>query len=193
MKYYVILLVNCLLIYCIILFFADHKFMPQGLAPKIRNLVLVCLFFTICYNLVSIYVLKRTAPETALVYKTAAAVKNAVDNFGAYIKPFKKELIVYSLIAAGLIVVSLLFVGIPGAFLLQIPVRLGICNPITGDSAWPAAILLSILWPLCLPAGIFLKNWLMVNNYTSISSVAPLLTTVTGIPLLTTLVYAISK
>ena len=193
MKYYVILLVNCLLVYCIILFFADHKFIPEGIAAKIRNLVLVCLFFTICYNLVSIYVLKKNAPETGLVNRTASGVKNSAGNFIAYIKPFKKELIVYSLVAAGIIVISLVFVGIPRAFLLQVPVKLGISKPITGDSAWPAAILLSILWPLCLPAGVFIKNWLMVNNYTSVSSIAPLLTTVIGIPLMTALVYAVSK
>ncbi|MFT3934790.1 MAG: hypothetical protein QM726_14290 [Chitinophagaceae bacterium] len=193
MKYYLFLLVNCVILLFIALFFADNRLIPESNAARIRNVILLLLFITVSYNLVTIYVLKRAAPETGLVYSVVAGIKAGITGFGSYIQPFKKELIVYSFIAGGLILIGIVLMGMPGGLLLNIPVKLGISKAITGDALWPAALLLSVLWPLCLPAGVFLKNWMASHGYVSLSIAGPALALLIGIPILTTMVYAISK
>jgi|GEM_PF-2595942 len=193
MKYILLLLAKALVLLFIVLFFADHAFLPPGTLAKTRNLLLLLLFMGIGYNMVSIYITKQHAPESGLLYKTVSGVRSTAGHFSQYIQPFQKELIVYSLIAAGLAIAGALLAGIPGFLLLEIPVKLGICRQISGDGAWPAALLMSLLWPLCLPAGVFLKHWLNSHGYPLFTFAGPLLAVVTGVPVLVLLVYAVSK
>lgn len=193
MKYYIILAVNCLVVTYLVSFLIDHSFIPAGTVPKIRNIVFVLLLLTVSYNLVTIYVLKRNTPESGLVYKTGAGARKNIVQFRQFIQPFQKELLIYTLVAAGLAIAGLLLVGIPGQLLLDLPAKSGMVNGISGDNKWPAAILLSVLWPLCLPGGVLLKNHLLQHGFVSLSNATVMFTLLLGIPFFTGLVYALFK
>lgn len=193
MKYYTILGLNCLLLVYLISFLIDHSFLSGGIVPKIRNLVFVLLLITVCYNLITIYVLKRNSPESGLVYKSAGIFQNKIAGFRQFIQPYQKELLSYTIIAAGLSAAGLLLVGIPGQLLLDLAAKTGLVSPVKGDNKWPAAILLSVLWPICLPGGLLLKNYLLQQGYPSKSSNSLVLSLLLGIPFMTGLVYALFK
>jgi hypothetical protein len=191
MKYYIILGVNCLLLVYLISFLIDHSFLPNGIVPKIRNIIFILLLITVSYNLVTIYVLKKNTQENGLVYASAGIIQKNVAGFRQFIQPFQKELLVYTLIAVGLAAAGLLLVGIPGQLLLDLPAKTGLVSTIKGDNKWPAAILLSVLWPLCLPGGILVKNYLLQHGYHPVSSITVVISLLLGIPFMTGLVYAL--
>src|SRR5689334_9632394 len=83
----------------------------------------------------------------------------------AFIQPFQKELLVWTLVALGISVLSVLLMGLPGALLLEIPIRLRLCRPIKGDNAWPAALVVSVLWPIGIPVGVLVKHYLLQTAY----------------------------
>lgn len=54
---------------------------------------------------------------------------------------------------------SFLLMGLPGALLAALYDLLGLAKGVTqGDKLWPAAIMISLLWPLGIPLGLLLQQ-----------------------------------
>ena len=153
------------------MFLADHQLWPETTDAKIKNVILVLVTSFVLYNVVNIYILKKAKPESGLIYKIASKTKNAFSKAYAYIKPFQKELITSFIIAGVLISVSFILVGLPGALLLQIPVKLGIFKPIAGENAWPAALFVCFFSPLLMPLCVVIKHSLIRYGYITYSGI----------------------
>jgi hypothetical protein len=104
-------------------------------------------------------------------------------------KPFTKSLLVASVVAGVLMFVGLLLLGIPGAILLEIPTWLGVAKGIEGDGAWPAAILVTLVWPMFIPLGVIARHLLSTRGFTTLAKVALWGTIVGGTVLVVTLVH----
>lgn len=150
-----------------VLFFIDHQIWPENNGAKIRNIILLTLSVYLAYNLISIYLLKNTNEETALAYRIAATGKLLFTKAADHIRPFQKELLLWTLVAIGFSIIGLLLLGLPGALFLEIPVKLGICKRIQNDNAWPAFIFLSVIWPIFLPAAVLTKYYLIGRGYSA--------------------------
>ena len=88
--------------------------------------------------------------------------------------------------------IGLLLLGIPGAILLEIPKWLGLAQGIEGDGAWPAAILVSLMWPLFIPLGVIARHLLSTRGSMTLAKVSLWGTIVAGIVLVVTLVHVFS-
>lgn len=154
------------------MFLVDNQLWPEPTVAKIKNIILVLVTFFIMYNVVNIYILKKAKPESGLIYKVAHKTNVGFLKAHTFIKPFQKELITSFIIAGVLIVISFILLGLPGALLLQIPVKFGIFKPITGDNAWPAALFLSFFYPLLLPLCVLIKHSLIRYGYITYSGIS---------------------
>ena len=95
------------------------------------------------------------------------------------------------MIAAGLTVLGLVLLGIPGAILLEMPTWLGLAEGIEGDAAWPAAILVSLMWPMFIPLGVIAKHQLSTRGSRTLSTLSLWGTIVAGIVLVVTLAHLV--
>lgn len=172
-----------------IMFFVDHRFWPEEAGQKIFNIVLILFTLYLSYDAARIYLLKKEKEENAFVYKVASTGKKIYLNTVEHIRPFHKEFLTWLAIAGGIIVVSFVLLGMPGALLLEIPPLLKLAKPISGDSAWPAALLLSMLWPLLLPAGVLVKHALIRNGHSSFALAGWIGVVIGGVILLITIIY----
>jgi hypothetical protein len=84
----------------------------------------------------------------------------------------RRKVVVASITAACLMGLGLLLLGLPGAILLELPSWLGLTGSIEGDAAWPAAILVSIVWPVFIPLGVIAKHRLASRGAGTLSHVA---------------------
>lgn len=165
MKFILVLLANCLFILYTIFYLTDHPITRASVMGKVKQFLLVGLSLYILYNLLFIYLLKREKEESGLIYKFIAFAEKSAHATATFIQPIQKELIVGSLLALVFIVISLLLAGLPGGAVLSVLQKMGWFTRIKGDSTWPAAILLSILLPLCLPFAILAKQYLLQRGY----------------------------
>ena len=78
---------------------------------------------------------------------------------------FRKEFVIASIIAAALMFIGLVLLGIPGAIFLEMPKWLGLVKGIEGDGAWPAAIFVSLMWPLFIPLGVIAKYRIVDSGF----------------------------
>ena len=108
-------------------------------------------------------------------------------------QPFRKELVIASIVAAALMFIGLVALGIPGAIFLEIPAWLGLAKGIEGDGAWPAAILVSLVWPLFIPLGVIAKHQVSTRGSMTWAKVSLWGTIVAGIVLVVTLVHLFSR
>ena len=70
-----------------------------------------------------------------------------------------RSLMTWSLVAAGVAVLSVVLMGLPGGLLLELYRALGITQRAMDiDQVWPAAIYASVLWPISIPAGHYLRQ-----------------------------------
>jgi hypothetical protein len=63
------------------------------------------------------------------------------------------------------IAIGLLLAGLPGGAFLLFLQKLGFFTRVKADGLWPAAIMLSILFPLCLPFAVLAKQFLLQCGY----------------------------
>jgi hypothetical protein len=73
------------------------------------------------------------------------------------------------MISVGVIeILGLVLLGLPGGAFLEafqpVMVRIGL-NPITGDAAWPAAIVMSLVWPLALVPAYLVARATSLGNW----------------------------
>lgn len=162
------------------MFLLSNRLWPDETLLKVVNVVFALLLIWLSADLVSINVSKTRGSQTSLVYKVANGVLIAGKRFRNYLKPFQRQFIIGSLIAAAIVVLSFLSLGILGALLMEVPVMLGLAKPITGDNAWPAALIVSILWPLFIPFGVIVKYEITKLSYTGVANAAMLLTIFAG-------------
>ena len=173
------------------MYFIDNRIISKEPISILRNSILFIMAIWISYNLITIYILKKEKQESGIVYKTAAKCKSVALNFLTYIKPFQKEFIQWTLIAAGMAFFGMLLVGLPGALLLAIPAKLGLVAEIKGDAAWPSAILVSLLWPFLFPIAVLVKYELIKAGQIPYALTGFIGTIVLGIILIVTLTYLI--
>ncbi len=129
----------------------------------------------VIYNLLFIYLLKKQKEENGLIYKIIDTAEKAAHTFMIFIQPVQKELIISIFIAFVLIVISILLAGLPGAVILTLLQKIGLFTRVNGDNGWPCAILISILWPLCLPFAVLAKQYLVQHGYTGFAGLRFLL------------------
>jgi hypothetical protein len=196
LKYITILIINVFLLYGVFLYFKDHSILSKRPLHIGLNLILLVLTLWICYNLATIYLLQTESPQSGLLYMLAAKCKHIGLSFYLHVQPFQKEFITWTLIAMGLAFVGVISMGMIGALFLTIFTKLRIFHEIKGDNAWPAAIVVSVLWPLWLPIGILVKHQLMKLGYMDYATMSFYGTIVIGITLLVAtmcLVYGTEK
>jgi hypothetical protein len=169
MKSIIILVANCIVILYSILFFLDNRFWQKTTGGKVWNILLLCLALYVCYDTLYIYILKKNNIQSGLIYNIAAFAQKTVHGAQAFIHPTQKEFFISLIVAAVIIIVSLLLAGIPGALLLSLLQKIGIGNNIQGDNVWPTAILLSIVWPFCFPAAVLVKRYFVLHGYNFVS------------------------
>jgi hypothetical protein len=66
---------------------------------------------------------------------------------------------------------------------------MGLAGSIQGGAAWPAAILVSIVWPVFIPLGVIAKHPLSTRGARALSHVALWGTILVGIVTVVTLVH----
>ena len=170
MKYILVLIVNILFILFSIMFFVDHKFVPQGTVARIRNLFLLCAVLYVSYNVLFIYILKKEKEQSGIIYKVAAGVKHSALNIHAFIQPFQQEFFTSLITAAIIIGISILIVGMPGGLIIEVVQNILPIKKIEGDNMWPAALYVSFFWPICFPVAVLVKNYLIQQNSTAYAS-----------------------
>ncbi len=170
------------------MFFVDHRFLPEETSAKIRNLLLLCSALYVSYNVLFIYILKKENEQSGIIYKIASGLKNFAVNSYTFIQPFQKEFIISIVIAAVIMVISFILVGMPGGLVIGAIQKLGIFNNIEGDNVWPAALYVSFFWPLCFPIAVLTKQYLIQHGYVgyallglSLSGLAWVLVVVTSV------------
>ena len=193
MKFFVILGINLFLLYCLALIFIDNKIFTKDPFAIVRNILLFAIAIWICYNVISIYVLQKNKQESGLVYKTASEIKAYGLAFYNYIQPCKKELGIWTLAAACFILLGFISAGLSGYIWLVIPEKLGLVKEITGDNAWPAAILMSVFWPLLLPIAVLIKHQLIKSGFASYAISGFWGAIVAGILVLITAIYLLNN
>ena len=165
MKYLLILLANCLFILYSIMFFVDNRFVPEETGARIRNLLLMCSAVYISYNVLFIYILKKENEQSGIIYKIASGIKHFTLNSYTFIQPFQKEFITSLIIAAVIVIISFILLGMPGGIIISLLQKIGIGNNIEGDNAWPAALYISFFWPLCFPIAVLTKQFLIYHGH----------------------------
>jgi hypothetical protein len=166
MKYILILAANCLFILYGIMFFIDHKFIPEGTGAKIKNLLLLSATLWVSYNVLFIYILKKEDEQSGLIYKIASGSKHVVLSAQTFIQPFQHDLFT-SIITAGVIMgISILILGMPGGLIVEVVQNILPVKKIEGDDMWPAALYVSFFWPLCFPIAVLTKNYFIQHGYT---------------------------
>ncbi len=191
-KFILLLCSNIFIIFCLLLFFIDNKLFTKEPFPIVRNLLLLIMALWISYNLITIYILKKEKQENGLVYQVASKTKKLSLAFHSYIQPFQKEFITWLLIATGLAFIGMILVGIPGYLWLAIPVKLGIVSEIKGDSAWPTALFISMVWPFLFPIGVLVKYHLIKMGYSNYAFPSFIGVLVGGIIALITVTYLLA-
>ncbi len=171
MKYVTLLIINCFFILYSIMFFTDHKVWPESTSAKLRNVLFLCTTMYVAYNVLFIYILKKEKEQNGIIYKIFSAIKNSAINSYTFIQPFQKEFIISLILAAVIIIVSFVLLGLPGGIIITALQKVGIFNRIEGDNIWPASIFISCLWPLCFPIATLAKNYLIQHEYSSYSLV----------------------
>jgi len=166
MKYIIILLANCIFILYSILFFTDHKFVPEGTGARIRNVLLLCAALYVSYNVLFIYILKKENEQSGIIYKIASGLKHVALNSYAFVQPFQKEFITSLIIAGVIIGISILILGMPGGLIIEVVQNIVPLKKIEGDNMWPAALYVSFFWPLCFPIAVLTKNYFIQYGYT---------------------------
>ncbi|ABG60981.1 hypothetical protein [Cytophaga hutchinsonii] len=161
----IILLANCFFILYSIMFFTDHKFIPKETGGRIRNALLLCLALYVSYNVLFIYILKKENEQSGIIYKIASGIKYVSINSYTFIEPFQKEFIISLVIAAAIMMVSFILLGMPGGLIIGLLQKMGIGNNIQGDNVWPAALYVSLIWPLCFPIAVLTKNHLIQQGH----------------------------
>jgi hypothetical protein len=189
MKAYLILGINIIVVFYLTAFFMDNRLFPKETISKIINILFLGLLLGIVYNLVFIYLLKKQAPEDGLVYKFVSTTSHYFHAGFAYIQPFKKEMLIAVIAAVAVIFVSLMLVGLPGQLLIEISHILGTTKNISRENSWPAAILVSLIWPLFIPIGVIIKYEISKNSQTLIANAAMALTILGGMILSVAVVY----
>jgi len=156
MKSIFIFLLNLFIVFCLFSIATDHLWSLDTFSI-IRNILCAGLGLYLSYNAIRIYALKKESPEQGLIYRVVGKLQIYFAKFYTYIKPVQREFLIWLGIAVGIGFISLVLVGIPGAFLISIPAWLGLTKELEGDGVWPAAILVSLLWPISLPVGVLIK------------------------------------
>ena len=147
------------------MFFIDHEIFPEGTGAKIRNLLLLCSALYVSYNVLFIYILKKENEQSGLMYKIASTLKHAAVNSYTFIEPFQKEFIISLVIAGVIMIISFILLGLPGGIIIGLLQKIGIGNNIQGDNLWPAALYVSLFWPLCFPIALLTKQYLIQQEY----------------------------
>jgi hypothetical protein len=147
------------------MYFVDNRLVPEEIGARIRNLLLLCAAIYVSYNVLFIYIFKKKNQQSGIIYKIASGLKHFVENSYAFILPFQKEFMISLAIAAVIILISFILVGMPGGLLIGAIQKLGIFNTIKGDNVWPAALYASFFWPLCLPIAVLTKYYLIQQGY----------------------------
>jgi hypothetical protein len=190
-KYLAILCLNLFLLYCFVLFFIDNTIITAEPLVIVRNIILFALALWIVYDVVTIYVQKKQKQERGLVYIVASKSRTYGFAFYEHILPFRKEFTNWSLAAMVLMFLGIISLGITGYVWLAIPVALGLVSELAGDSAWPAAILMSLTWPLLLPIAVLVKHRLIKTGNSSMAVPAFWCVIVGGIAFVVTAIYVI--
>jgi hypothetical protein len=190
-KYLTILCLNLFLLYCFVLFFIDNTIITAEPLVIVRNIILFAVALWIVYDVVTIYVQKKQKQERGLVYIVVSKGRTYGFAFYEHILPFRKEFINWSLAAMVLMFLGIISLGITGYIWLAIPVALGLVSELAGDSAWPAAILLSLTWPLLLPIAVLIKHHLIKSGNSAVAVPAFWCVIVGGIVLLVIAIYAV--
>lgn len=164
MKFILILSANCIFLLYSIMFFIDHKFVPAGTAARIRNLVLLGTALYVSYNVLFIYILRKEPQQTGLIYRVAAGLKHIAVNSYTFIQPFQKEFFTSLIIAAVIIGISILILGMPGGLIIEIVQNIIPLKKIEGDNMWPAALYVSFFWPLCFPIAVLTKKYFIQHG-----------------------------
>jgi hypothetical protein len=188
-KYILILCANIVLLYYFVMVMVDRTLIPKEIFPLLLNIAIVLTALWICFDVFSIYVFKKRQQESGIVYKIASKSKSCGLAFYAHVQPFQKEFVKWTIIALVVAFLGMLLMGIPGYLLLAIPAKLGLVQEIQGDNAWPAAILLSMLWPVLFPLGILVKQHLIKTDYASYAFSGFLGTVIAGVIGLIVLFY----
>lgn len=175
MKFILLLLANCFFILYGILYLTDHPFTRASTGGKIRQVVLLVVGLYVIYNVVFIYLLKKQKEESGLLYKIFTYGEKAVYAAMHFIQPIQKELLISIVIAVVLSVIGMIMAGLPGAAMLTFLQKIGLLQGVKGDSVWPAAILLSILWPLCFPIAILVKHYCALRGYAGFTGFSTLI------------------
>ncbi|MDB5257067.1 MAG: hypothetical protein JWM14_1762 [Chitinophagaceae bacterium] len=165
MKFIIILLLNCFFVLYCVMYLTDHSFTRASVGGKIRQGILLVVGLYVIYNILFIYLLKKQKEESGLIYKIIAFSEKAAHTFLTFIQPVQKEFIISIVIAFVLIVIGMLLAGLPGAVILALLQKMGLFTRVRGDSVWPCAILISMLWPLCLPFAVLVKQYLVQRGY----------------------------
>jgi hypothetical protein len=175
MKFILLLLANCFFVLYCILYLTDHPFTRASVGGKIMQAILLVAGLYVLYNVLFIYVLKKRKEENGLIYKIFAYSEKLIQDAITFIQPIQKEFIISILIALVLIVIGMLLAGLPGAAILALLQKAGLFTRVRGDSLWPAAILISILLPLCLPFAVLAKQFLLQRGYAGFTGLRLLL------------------
>lgn len=165
MKYFLLLAANCFFVLFSSLFLLDFRWWPKATLGRIGCAVWLSAVLYVAYNAVNVYLLKRMGPESGVIYKLAAGVKDLALDSHAFIQPFQKEFYTSLLIAGGIILVSLVLMGLPGGVLVGLLGGIKGLQPIKGDNVWPASLLVSIFLPLCIPIAVLVKNALIQYDF----------------------------
>jgi hypothetical protein len=187
MKPIIVLCINAVLALYFAMYLLSNRLWPDENLLRAVNVVFALLVIWPSYDVVTIYLTKTH--ETSLIYKVYSALTFTAHGFFDYIQPFRRQFVIGCLIAIGVIVISFLSLGIAGALLMELPVMLGLAKPITGDNAWPAALIISITWPFFIPLGVVVKHELSKLGYASLATAALLCTVVIGMMACTGLAY----
>lgn len=189
MRLIIVLCINAVLALYFAMYLLSNRLWPDENLLKAVNTVFALLVIWLSYDLVTVYLTKTRAHDAGLIYKIYSVVTFLAHGFFDYIQPFRRQFVIGSLIAIGVIVISFLSLGIPGALLMELPVKLGLATPITGDNAWPAALIISMTWPFFIPLGIVIKLELNKLGYVSLATAALVCTVVIGMMACTGLSY----
>jgi len=165
MKFIVILLLNCFWVLYVALYFIDHPVKNTSTLGKIKQGLLLVVSLFVLYNILFIYILKKKTEESGLFYKIIVFAEKTGHAVVSFQEPVQKEFIISVIIAFLLIVLGFLLSGLPGGLILSLLQKAGLLRGIQGDHVWPAAILLSILWPLCFPFAVLAKQFLLHRGY----------------------------
>ena len=189
MKSILAITLSAFLIYYFVMVIIDSGFWPESTVWKIRNGLFAAAAIYLAYNLASIFLFKQITPEQAFVNRMVDFITNIVSASLRYIQPFRREFFIACIVAALLMFIGLVAIGIPGAFFLDISKWLGLVKGIEGDRAWPSAIFVSLIWPLFIPIGVIIKHELLTRGSLVLAKASIVGTVVFGIVIIVTLTH----